>query len=83
MKCKDCTCWGCQYRSTNAEQPCVFETPQYVQTNTISSTQFILPLGLEELSARFMMALIPGDPDTIAKQAVEYAAALLKALRNE
>ena len=47
MKCKDCNVWGCQHRTSNAEQECVLQNiAGHIITRSSEGTkEFLVPEG--------------------------------------
>lgn len=67
MKCKDCKVFGCQYRTTDAEKDCYYET-QYT-----AKEQFDWPSFRNQAAKDILCAMIQGG---YAESRIEYQSAL-------
>lgn len=45
MKCKDCKVWGCQHRTSNAEQECVLQNSAGYIRPSEGAKRFLVPEG--------------------------------------
>lgn len=87
MKCKDCTFYYCQYRTTDAEKDCYYEQwtakkPFDLQSFRAEAAKNILCATLSGGTASGMIGIIP-EKETIVKASIEIADELIKQLKEK
>lgn len=98
MKCKDCNVWGCQHRTSNAEQECVLHNIAGDIRPSKSAKGFLVPEGSvmtvdwsafrREAAKDILCAMVSagygrGIESKQASFAIKYADELIKLLKQE